>query len=833
MLRNYLITAARNLLRNALTTVISVVGLSVGLAAALFAGLYLRDELTYDSWVPGHERIFDVVTTLAPFRGTSPIEMRGALNGVARDLKADFPQIAFSARVSLIRELKVERDNVTGFEPSFAWVDPDFFSVVPLKAIAGDLQSALVAPDGAVITREIALKYFGRLAPIGEPFVVSGGHMMRVGAVIEDWPSNSSFGSIRGFLSARASFSATSIADAKSYGPETEPFAFPSSHTYFRLHEGVDGETLAHEMPAFVARHFDKKLMGDITLRLRPLASVHLDPAGPRMNGGSDGPDPTAMLYAVATIALLIVFVAGVNFVNLMTARSLKRAVEVGTRKTAGAMRHHLIAQFMGEALLYACIGMAAAIVAVILCLPSFNGFLGRDIRFDPFASPMLAVGVVVVAGFVGASAGFYPALVLSRFAPAVVLRRAPLSAAAGGGIRNALVVIQFAVLIGLALVTLVVVEQTRFAMSESLRFDKDQVLIVDRSCTPALKAAIGDLPGTRGVACSWSSGGGVSVERGYISAVQIADRTIAEMGIAPLDFGFFELYGMKPIAGRFFSQDHGVDIASPTGETNPSVVINESALRQLGFESPEAAVGQTILWRRMLPAREALDRRPLLPSQIIGVVPDVSIRAARVPSRPVFYYADMAMHAPEPAAGYGAQSLNIKLAADQVPETLDAIDRLWGSLGDPNRPVSRRFVDEWLRVIYLDVIRQGQLFGGFAGVTLFLAALGLFGLAAFSTEQRTKEIGVRKSMGASSRDILGLMLWQFAKPVLLANVIAWPAAYLFMRRWLEGFAYHIDLAPWMFLGASAAALLIALTTVIGHALLVARAHPVTALRYE
>ena len=391
--------------------------------------------------------------------------------------------------------------------------------------------------------------------------------------------------------------------------------------------------------------------------------------------------------------------------------------------------------------------------------------------------------------------------------------------------------VLQFAILIVVGIATAVVYGQTNYAMNESLRFDKEQILLIESGCTAALKAEIIALPGVRGAACSWNAAGGSW--RGVVTGPDGADRS--NFYLTPLDFGFFEVYGMKPIAGRLFERERGSDEAAPDGATNPPVIINESAMRLLGFVAPNAALGQFVEWRRMLPSRESVNTRPLLPSQIVGVVPDFFTMYAPDPNRPQIFYADMSMSAPYRGDGSvaHAQYLNVKLADMRVPETLRSIDALWDKLGDPDHPIVRRFVDQELQNIYSDVIRQGVLLGVFAGVALFISVLGLFGLAAFTAEQRTKEIGIRKSMGATPRDIVSLMLWQFAKPVLWANIVAWPVAYFVMRRWLDGFANHIDLSPWMFLAASILALIVAVVTVIGHALLVARAQPVTALRYE
>ena len=831
MFRNYLAAALRNLVRNKFTATLNTFGLAVGFAAALLAGLYLRDELTFDRWMPAHERIYDIASERPLFRGAASRQLGDTYSTVAGWLKLDYPEVEAVARLARIRELRLRRGDIRTVESAFAWADPDFFAVLQIPAVAGDLRTALASPDGAVLTRSLARKYFGTDTPIGETFEVNGGTAMRVMAVIEDWPSNSTFNTLQGFLSARAPISFFAITDARQYDRNLELFAFPVAPTYFRLRPGADIAALERDAPAFVARHIDQSLFGDVKLRFRPLASTHLDLASRTFIAASGGPGARAIILAVGAVGLLILAVAMVNFVNLTTARFLPRAVEVAVRKTAGAARRDLILQFIGEAFLHAVLAMCIAVAAVSLLMPSYNAFLGRAIALDVLRSPLLSGGIAGVVALTALFAGAYPALVLSRFLPAVVLRAAPTGSSGRRAGRQLIVTAQFAVLVALILSAIVVERQTKFAMDESLRFDKEEVVILDRGCTPALKAEIGSLAGVRAVACSWSNTAGVTASPGYGNLLSINGRTGVEIGITPLDFGFFELYGPAPVAGRFFSPDYGADIADAAGATNPSIVINESAVRYLGFPSPEAAVGQAIQWRRMLPSREAPDRRAALPSQIVGVVPDFSPLAARAAAKPVIYYADMTMSTPFPPAG--AQSLNIKLSAGGVAQTLKAIDAVWARLGDPERPVNHRFVDEFLQVAYLDVIRQERLVGVFSTVAIIVAILGLFSFSAFTAQRRTKEIGIRKAMGASRLDIVKVMIWDFTKPVLWANLMAWPVGYALMRRWLEDFASHIDLAPWMFLAASALALAIAVTTVIGHALLVARTQPVSALRYE
>ena len=824
MFRNYFSAALRNLVRNRLYAAINITGLAVGFAAAIFAALFVRDELTFDQWLPGYRDIYEVTTIYPGFRGVAPQETEESYRDVAAGLMLEFPEVKRAGRISRPKEATLRRGEIQNLEPFVASADPQIPTVLPFPTIAGDLRTALDAPDGLILTRAMARKYFDRDAPIGETIDVDG-HPLRVAAVIEDWPSNTRF-TAQVFVSAKASFSELGESDAQKFTPELEPYMMVNAgSTFLRLRPGASIAALQQQMPAFIDRHIPKELISGVEMHLRPLAAMHLNPVTRLPTRAS----LLAPIIGMAGIGILIIIAAAINFINMTTARAARRAVEVGVRKVTGAARRQLIVQFMGESLLCVLLGMATAVALVEVLLPAYQAFLRRGITFDIGRDPLLMLGVAGVTVVTGVLAGFYPAFVLSAFRPVVVLK-SRVTQKDSSGVRRVLVVLQFAILIGLTAASGVTYRQTNFAMNEGLRFDKDQTLIVYRGCQPALKAEIEALPGVRAAACSWGEPG----DGGYRSAMTVSNGATAnDIYAAPVDLDYFTIYGIQPSAGRLFAHDRHGDEAVVDASVNPPVIINESAMHQFGFTSPNAALGQMITWRRMQPSRGAINTLPMLPSEIIGVVPDISMHAQKA-TQSLVYFADMRLSAP--ATGFvtsGAQMLNLRLGGRYIPETLKAIDRLWAKASDGNRPIRRMFIDQRLQEIYLDVTRESQVFAIFAGLAVLIAGLGLFSLAAFTVEQRTKEIGIRKSMGASRADILGMMVWDFTKPVLWANLIAWPAGYLAMRRWLESFAYHIDLEPWTFLAASALALVIAVTTVAGHALLVARAQPVTALRYE
>jgi putative ABC transport system permease protein len=498
-----------------------------------------------------------------------------------------------------------------------------------------------------------------------------------------------------------------------------------------------------------------------------------------------------------------------VVFVNLATARSVRRALEVGVRKACGASRAQLVVQFLGESVLYVALAACLALALADVVLPYVNAFLDSGARLDPRRDPeLLATALVGVLGL-GVLAGAYPAFVLSAFRPSTVLKGV-LRYAGGSIARQSLVVLQFAILIGLILTATVIYRQCLYATRDGLRVDVDQMLIIRAQCKPVLLNELRALSGVRGAQCSSRD---LLDRAGFLNA-RLRDGSNLAIDVIALEFGAFGLYGIKPLAG-VLPRDEGEDGTGPT-QTERHTVINETAARRFGFASPAAAIGE------LLPLTDAPRDFMAVAHRIVAVVPDFSFDVAAQKVRPTLY-----------AAGPEQYNLiNVRLTGKEIPETLDAIDRLSIATGAV-KPLERFFVNEYIQGLYLTVLREAQAFGVFAAVALVLAALGLLGLSAATAASRTREIGIRKAMGASTTDILRMLLWEFSTPILWASLLAWPVTGLLLSHWLGGFADHVELGPWPFLGASALALGIALLTVGGHAFLIARAKPVAALRYE
>ena len=790
MFRNYLITALRNLIRNRLYAASSIIGLAVGFAAALLIAVFVAGEYTYDRWIPGHERIYSLWSS---FTYDNRRDDRVVAH-LAAWLRDEAPQVAAVGRLVPIPEnapgMSLRHGEIEMLDGAFYWGDASFFDAVPLPAIAGDPKATLQQPDGIVLTRTAARRFFGRDAPLGESLLVDSAHPMVVGAVIEDLPTNSHF-SIDVIASGKAAFS-----DLAKFDADPSPRKGPA-YTYVRLAPGASALEFSRALPGILDRHTPRAPTGEkasevYRLTAVPIAAIHLSsgdlyPMKPRGDGEA--------LLTMMLVGALIVVVASLNFVGLTTARSAARSLEVAVRKTCGAQRRQLTVQFLGESIIFAAVGAILAIIAVGVLGGSFGALVDRSLSLARFWTlrTSLECGAFVLGAAI--AAGSYPAFALAAFPPASTLS-GTVRPQGRGRMRRAFVVVQFAVLIALVLATIAIRRQVLFVENQAMRFDKSQMLLIDTACTGSFPEAVRSLPGVQDARCSgWMLSG-----HDLWYTTRRADGKLLNFALMSAAPGLFRLYGVEPLAGRL-----------PSESDIKGLVLNEAAVRHLEYRSDAASIGQYPLGEES--------------GAVIGVIPDVLMRSARDPVKPTIY--------PIGSEQPPLSVLNVKLRGEQVPETLRAIDAAWHATGDRAGPISRRFFDQYVQSLYLETTREGKLFGIFAATAVFLASLGLFGLAAFTAEQRTKEIGIRKAMGASRTDILRLLLWQFSQPVLWANALAWPAAYLLMRRWLDGFAYHIDLAPWMFIAASALALAIALVTVVGHAVLVARAKPVAALRYE
>ena len=640
MLQSYFSAALGNLGRNWLYAGVTVLGLAVSFAAAILIGLYVRDEYAFERFIPDNERIyrFEADVTLP---GQRPQPMVFTSGRAAGFLKLDFPEIDTAARLTVTRsEIRIGDFASTS---AVAWADPDFFRVMAYPVLAGDARAALEAPDGVVLTHEAARRLFGSDAPIGrvlelnpaldfarglppeELRLVTTFHPMRVMAVLKDIPSNTHLnGEI--YASGRAPFSATAL-DERHGSP-----LGANDLTYLKLRPGVSAAALAGRLARFGDRRFPEPGGGPSRFHYRLLAlrDVHFTDAGLGPSGVLRPSADRRVDAGIGGVGVLVVVIAALNFVALTNARGARRAVEVGVRKASGARRLDLVVQFMGEALLQVGAAMVVAVALADMALGPVNAFLQRTLRFDYLGDPGVALALAGAALATALLAGAYPALALSAFRPAPALKGAAGAPPRAGRAQQAMVVGQFAILIGLIVMTATVYRQTAFALRDSLRMDVNQVAWMAAPCRSAFAREIAALPGVKSTACASRN----AFEMGMQQAkVVMPDRSAREVNQSAVDLGFFELQGIKPVAGRLFSRGHGEDVVldrlNPSPESQPSVILNEAAAHAIGYARAADAVGKLVDWDRQSAALSGLNPPPR-PSRVVGVVPDFTFASIR-----------------------------------------------------------------------------------------------------------------------------------------------------------------------------------------------------------
>lgn len=791
MFRNCLAAALRHLGRNRLYTAISVLGLSLGLCTALLAGLEVRNQLSQDHFIAHADQLYTLVTAITP-PGHSTFYFPGTGTFVGPQLRLKFSEIEDSTRLHL-DTATLRRGAIEAHEQVY-WADPNTFEVLPVPVVAGNLATALHRPDAMVLTRSLARKYFGRDAPIGETIIVDDTHNLVITAVIEDLPLNATHLTSGIFISALSPWTELHKEDVL---PGNRPGAYISitAQTYLKLAPHASIQPVVRSLPTLIHALFHDAPPN----WTQALEVVRLD----RLNAHAGlNPGFSGKLTMVIITGFGVLAVAAVNFVNLLTARSARRAKEVSVRKLAGARRGLLAVQFLSESIAYVLIATLIAVALTELLLPYVNAFLAYGGTFNYLHEPLLLVGIGATAILLGVLAGAYPAFVLSAFRPLSVLRGESAHSRGATWLRHLLVGAQFAILIGLMISAAVVYRQRQFATQDALHMDSDQVLLIRGPCGSPFTAQVTTLPGVRGFACSTPA----FLGEANLNMMFVGDKTGTLQLLYPIavDRALFDLYGVKPIAGTLSG-----------GSLSAYYIITSTAARHLGFPNAKDAIGLE------LPGYVP-DGAKTVP--VVGVVPDFWLGSIEHPVESQVF--QLTQDHPR------LQLISVKLTGQSIPQTLQAIDGLWARIF-PHVPIDRFFLDEHLQVKYLAMLREAQLFGVVAAMGVLLSCLGLLGLAASIAERRTREIGIRKALGADTGNIFGLLLLQFAKPVLWANLLAWPVTAYLMHRWLEGFAYHIDLPLWPFPTASLLAILIALLSVSTHSILVARAKPVAALRYQ
>lgn len=826
LLTNYLTSAWRNIFKHPLFSAINILGLAIGLASCILIALFVRDELSYDKFWSNADNMYRThITFNVP--GRDPMKIAMAPGPVIHALKKDFPQVTYAARLSEEEPTVIIGDKY--FVDDITLVDPDFPKIFDLDVISGDLDNAFVGFNNIVLNETLASKYFGASQAVGQTLTIDFDIFKRdytVVAIIKDMNKNS-----------QVNVQAMINIDEPAW--KDQPWMFDAwfstnAQLYFTISEASDIADINDNLSAFVDRNFPKIPFGGeetktsdlIIASTMNMKDLHLESNrdGEYQESGNKN---TVVIFA--TVAVLILFIAAINFMNLSTARASQRAKEVSLRKVMGASRKDLIIQFLGESVLLTVLGLLIALTVVELALPNYNEILGKSLMINYASTDILSI--VFLAVLVGILGGAYPAFVLSHFRPAETLKaNKSAETSASVKLRYVLVVIQFAVSITLFVSTAVVYGQMLFAKNMDLGYTKENVLAIKEISRdvvleklPLLVDEIGRMPGVSSVTWSDFMPGNSNQNNTIVHTEGQSAEDGVLIGRRSVGYDYFKTYDVPVIAGRDYSEDRGDRNVSDDDlrEGNiytGSMMINESAVGRLGLGSAQEAIGKVVFVGAGQP-----EENLTATYEIIGVVPDIHFDSLKSTIRPEVY---------DIGKSWG-RVISARFSGN--PDTLvENVRALWVQQ-IPSIPFDYDFIEDAIAQQYSAEQGQATMFAAFSGLAIFIACLGLYGLASFTADRRTKEIGIRKVMGASVFDVVKLLVWQFSKPVIIANLIAWPISYYAMSIWLESFVYRIE--TFFIIGfcllAGVTALMIAWGTVASNSMRVARSNPIKALRYE
>ncbi len=774
-------------------SLINIGGMALGLACTLMIFIWVRDELGYDRFHSKADRIYRVI--LSTDDDGQPTNANGSY-GLGPALKKDFPEIEETVRV---RKMEQNPKRYVGYkdrkfyEPRLFFTEPSLLTVFDFPLVRGDAATALRDPDSIVLTEDMAAKYFGDDDPIGkvleaDPYNDGTVMLFRVTGVARNVPRQSHF-----HFDFLASYSGLREDTTRLSGMNQH-------YTYVLLRPGASAGAMAPRFLDFLKRNWQENPW--YTISLQPLLAIHL------RSGLRSELEPTGDImdvYVFSAIALAVLLIACINFMNLATARSAKRAKEVGIRKAVGAPRSQIVRQFLGESLATSAVATAGAFLVVAAVLPWFNRLTAKGLTAGSLAEPAVLLAAAAIAIAVGLVSGAYPALFLSAFRPVQTLRAQAGPKASGALLRRALVVFQFALSIGIICATMVIRDQMTYIRSRDLGFDRDQILAVPlnkevRGSYDAFRQKLLSDPGVENVATSAfvPAGGSAHYNLNFEGGTQGITQVVYMV-----DKEFIPTYGLTLLAGRTTER--------PLSADGPNdFLISESSVREAGYASPQEALGKTV----------DLEGTP---GTVVGIVEDIYLYSFHRPPYAIVY-----IIRPVARLNY----LSIRIGTRNVPATLAHIRKVWSAMS-PSYPLDYAFLDESFERLHDAERRMSEMFSVFAFLAIAVACLGLFGLAAYTAERRTKEIGVRKVLGASAWSVYLSLSLEYLKWIVLANLVAWPLAYYAMSRWLRNFATRVEIGWAIFPAATLAALAVAALTVGAQTLRAARSNPVDSLRYE
>jgi putative ABC transport system permease protein len=793
MLGNYLKITLRNMKRYKVYSLINISGLAVGIACTIFIFLWVKDELSFDRFHENADRIYRVVSSTSD--DGSPTNANGSF-GVGPALKKDFSEVIETVR---IRKMGQSVKRYVGFkdkkfyESRFFFAEPTIFTVFNFLLVKGDSTTSLNDPNSIVLTEEMAKKYFGNEDPIGkiieaDPYNDGNLMLFRITGIAKNVPSNSHF-----HFDFLASYS--SLKD------DTDNFSgFYQHFTYVLLNSKSSVESLENKLLGFLHRNWKKDPW--YTISLQPLLDIRLHS---RLRSEIESTGNILYVYIFTAIALFVLMIACINFMNLTTACAVKRAKEVGIRKVVGARKNQLVQQYLGESFLLSIFSELAAICVVILVLPLFNRLTSKEITLISLTNPSFILGIAAIVLAVGLISGIYPAFFLSAFQPMQSLKSRTGYSFSGTALRKGLVIFQFALSIGIIISTMVVHKQMRYIQSQNLGYDREQILVI-----PLNKDLRQNYEGFRNELLKYPGIENISTSS-YVPTRGSAHLTFRFEGqeedlsqvIYLVDEEFVSTFGLELLAGK--NPQHPI-----SKDGTSEFLVSKLTIQEAGYSSPQEAIGKGVNLREYK-------------GHIVGVVNDINIYS---------------LHQVPYAISYVVTSINnhnylsIRILPQNIPETIGHIQKTWQEMV-PSYPLDYFFLDESFEQMHISDKKMSEIFSIFSILAIFVACMGLFGLATYTAEQKTKEIGVRKILGASASSIYLLLSQEFLKWVALANIIAWPVAYYAMNKWLQNFAFRITIGWEIFLVSGCVALAISLMTVSFQSIKATTTNPADSLRYE
>jgi len=799
MFTNYFKVAIRNILRSKVYSFINIAGLAIGFLCFTLIFIFIKNELTYDTFHEKSDLIYRPVEIQhEPGVGTQHVAV--TMGPLAPALKSDFPDILSATRIYRLWNVFFKVGENGYYENGICLVDPDMFDIFTMPFIKGDPATALDEPNNLVITQEIARKFFGNADPIGKTMTASyywGQDEFTITGIIENYPKNShltftmlgSFSLLESRLSWMKSWYTNSMA------------------TYVLLKNGTNIADLEAKFPDFLRKYrTEENAKDDLELYLQSLGDIHLHSDHIRYQTFNNRQGSINIIYTFSIIAVFIILIACINFMNLSTARSAKRAREVGIRKVLGSDKKNLIYQFLGESLLISVLALILAYFMVELVYPLFESILGERIISSYYHQPVFIAQLIGIALVVGIISGSYPAFYLSSVLPVATLKGSHATSKPGAILRKILVLVQFSIAIALIASTGIVMDQMKYIRNKDLGYSKEQIVYLKvntnkaREKIPLIKTELLNNAKIRDVSATSGLSGG-SGSQGTMTALNNDEEQKMMMRYSYVDFDYLSTMEIDLIQGRDFSRKYSSDTLS-------SVIINETAARELGWDNP---IGKEFRGDEDEPNYK-----------VIGMAKDYHFYSLRQKIEPLIMFISLKQ----------AFYMVIKINTADIQSTLEYIEQTWNK-HLPDHPYEYAFLDEYFDKMYKSEADTGKLFGYFSIIAILIGCMGLFGLASFTVEQRTKEIGVRKVLGATVANIITLLSKDFMKWVIMSAVIAYPVVYYLMKTWLSNFVYKTDIQIFTLFAAGFIVVFIAFLTVSFQAIKAAMTNPAKTLRYE